>query len=69
MTVTLLDGFFFQPPWDTELADRYIIHYTYGCDYTLEVINLAFDFSRHLILVLLPSVSSLRLIRMSRMAI
>ncbi|KDD75345.1 hypothetical protein H632_c731p1 [Helicosporidium sp. ATCC 50920] len=25
-----------QPPWDTELAPPYILHYTYGMDYTLE---------------------------------
>ena len=23
-----------QPPWDQELKDFYILHYTYGCDYT-----------------------------------
>nr|GMD40916.1 hydroxyproline O-arabinosyltransferase 1 [Ipomoea batatas] len=22
-----------QPPWDTEVGNAYIIHYTYGCDY------------------------------------
>ncbi|XP_031102459.1 hydroxyproline O-arabinosyltransferase 1-like [Ipomoea triloba] len=22
-----------QPPWDTEIGNAYIIHYTYGCDY------------------------------------
>lgn len=26
-----------QPPWDTELGDKYIIHYTYGCDYDMKV--------------------------------
>jgi hypothetical protein len=26
-----------QPPWDTELGDKYIIHYTYGCDYNMQV--------------------------------
>lgn len=25
-----------QPPWDTELDPYYILHYTYGCDYTLQ---------------------------------
>ena len=25
-----------QPPWDTDLKDFYILHYTYGCDYTLD---------------------------------
>ncbi|CAM6044368.1 unnamed protein product [Sphagnum compactum] len=29
----LLKDFMLQPPWDTELGDKYIIHYTYGCDY------------------------------------
>lgn len=27
----------FQPPWDTETFNKYIIHYTYGCDYNLKV--------------------------------
>ena len=26
-----------QPPWDTKLEPFYILHYTYGMDYTLEV--------------------------------
>jgi hydroxyproline O-arabinosyltransferase len=25
-----------QPPWDDKLAPFYILHYTYGMDYTLE---------------------------------
>ena len=25
-----------QPPYDTKLSPFYIIHYTYGMDYTLE---------------------------------
>eukprot|EP00245_Coleochaete_scutata_P012491 TRINITY_DN4847_c1_g1_i2.p1 TRINITY_DN4847_c1_g1~~TRINITY_DN4847_c1_g1_i2.p1 ORF type:complete len:386 (+),score=70.76 TRINITY_DN4847_c1_g1_i2:165-1322(+) len=25
-----------QPPWDLEVADRHIIHYTYGCDYNMK---------------------------------
>ncbi|XP_002988029.2 hydroxyproline O-arabinosyltransferase 3 isoform X2 [Selaginella moellendorffii] len=33
---TLRKDFMIQPPWDTSLGDKYIIHYTYGCDYTLE---------------------------------
>jgi len=27
----------FQPPWDVLVEDRFIIHYTYGCDYDLKV--------------------------------
>lgn len=27
----------FQPPWDLEVGKRFIIHYTYGCDYNLKV--------------------------------
>lgn len=30
--------FIFQPPWDLKLGNTYIIHYTYGCDYSLKVI-------------------------------
>ncbi|XP_042413136.1 hydroxyproline O-arabinosyltransferase 1-like isoform X1 [Zingiber officinale] len=25
-----------QPPWDLEVGDKYIIHYTYGCDYNMK---------------------------------
>lgn len=25
-----------QPPWDRNIGGAYILHYTYGCDYTLE---------------------------------
>jgi len=28
----------FQPPWDKEIGKTYIIHYTYGCDYTMKVL-------------------------------
>ncbi|CAF1921054.1 unnamed protein product [Brassica napus] len=28
--------FMIQPPWDTEVGDKYIIHYTYGCDYDMK---------------------------------
>ncbi|GMJ07738.1 hydroxyproline O-arabinosylatransferase 1 [Hibiscus trionum] len=28
--------FMIQPPWDTEIGDKFIIHYTYGCDYDLK---------------------------------
>ena len=27
----------FQPPWDLEIGKKFIIHYTYGCDYSLKV--------------------------------
>ena len=27
----------FQPPWDLETNKKYIIHYTYGCDYNMKV--------------------------------
>lgn len=26
-----------QPPWDTVIGKAFIIHYTYGCDYDLQV--------------------------------
>ncbi|CAK9218283.1 unnamed protein product [Sphagnum jensenii] len=32
----LVKDFMLQPPWDTELGDKYIIHYTYGCDYNMQ---------------------------------
>ncbi|GBG79994.1 hypothetical protein CBR_g30255 [Chara braunii] len=25
-----------KPPYDTRIGDAFIIHYTYGCDYTLK---------------------------------
>ncbi|MCO5591604.1 hypothetical protein L7F22_045593 [Adiantum nelumboides] len=25
-----------SPPWDLEVAEHFLIHYTYGCDYTLQ---------------------------------
>ncbi|XP_074582835.1 hydroxyproline O-arabinosyltransferase 1-like [Curcuma longa] len=28
--------FMIQPPWDVEVGDKYIIHYTYGCDYNMK---------------------------------
>ncbi|CAH2044403.1 unnamed protein product [Thlaspi arvense] len=28
--------FMIQPPWDTDVGDKYIIHYTYGCDYDMK---------------------------------
>lgn len=27
----------FQPPWDLETGKKFIIHYTYGCDYNMKV--------------------------------
>ena len=27
----------YQPPWDLEVGKKFIIHYTYGCDYNLKV--------------------------------
>eukprot|EP00897_Mesotaenium_endlicherianum_P010128 jgi/Mesen1/9143/ME000058S08625 len=32
----LRKDFMVQPPWDTTLGDTFIIHYTYGCDFTLK---------------------------------
>uniref|UniRef100_A0A0D9UZI8 Hydroxyproline O-arabinosyltransferase-like domain-containing protein n=1 Tax=Leersia perrieri TaxID=77586 RepID=A0A0D9UZI8_9ORYZ len=32
----LRKDFMIQPPFDTELGNTFIIHYTYGCDYTLK---------------------------------
>lgn len=32
----LRKDFMLQPPWDTEIGDKFIIHYTYGCDYDME---------------------------------
>eukprot|EP00249_Psilotum_nudum_P016676 c25940_g1_i1 orf=346-1458(+) len=32
----LRKDFMIQPPWDLEVAEKYIIHYTYGCDYTMK---------------------------------
>ncbi|KAG6548902.1 hypothetical protein Mapa_009665 [Marchantia paleacea] len=32
----LRKDFMLQPPWDTEIGDKYIIHYTYGCDYNMK---------------------------------
>ncbi|KFK27793.1 hypothetical protein AALP_AA8G430100 [Arabis alpina] len=28
--------FMIQPPWDKEVGDKYIIHYTYGCDFDMQ---------------------------------
>lgn len=32
----LRKDFMIQPPWDLKLGNTYIIHYTYGCDYSLK---------------------------------
>ncbi|KAJ0021553.1 hypothetical protein Pint_30848 [Pistacia integerrima] len=34
---TLRKDFMLQPPWDLEVGKKFIIHYTYGCDYSLKV--------------------------------
>ncbi|AQL01619.1 hypothetical protein ZEAMMB73_Zm00001d045127 [Zea mays] len=33
----LRKDFMIQPPWDLEVGDSFIIHYTYGCDYDMTV--------------------------------
>ncbi|OIV99062.1 hypothetical protein TanjilG_32321 [Lupinus angustifolius] len=32
----LRKDFMLQPPWDFETTNKYILHYTYACDYTLK---------------------------------
>ncbi|KAG5244413.1 hydroxyproline O-arabinosyltransferase [Salix suchowensis] len=32
----LYKDFMIQPPWDTEIGKKFIIHYTYGCDYDMK---------------------------------
>ncbi|KAJ1432073.1 Hyp O-arabinosyltransferase-like protein [Sesbania bispinosa] len=32
----LRKDFMLQPPWDLQVGKRFIIHYTYGCDYNLK---------------------------------
>ncbi|KAL0290623.1 UNVERIFIED_CONTAM: Hydroxyproline O-arabinosyltransferase RDN2 [Sesamum angustifolium] len=32
----LRKDFMLQPPWDLETANKFILHYTYGCDYNLK---------------------------------
>ncbi|KAL6516358.1 hypothetical protein OROGR_019663 [Orobanche gracilis] len=32
----LYEDFMLQPPWDLEVGKRFIIHYTYGCDYNMK---------------------------------
>ncbi|KAL1833106.1 hypothetical protein ACET3Z_002757 [Daucus carota] len=36
VTSILYKNFMIQPPYDMELGDKYILHYTYGCDFDLE---------------------------------
>ncbi|CAL5355248.1 unnamed protein product [Camellia sinensis] len=33
----LYKDFMIQPPWDTEIGNKFIIHYTYGCDYDMNI--------------------------------
>ncbi|KAJ8446855.1 hypothetical protein Cgig2_016165 [Carnegiea gigantea] len=33
---TLHKEFMVQPPWESKVGKSYIIHYTYGCDYTMK---------------------------------
>ncbi|GMQ08021.1 hypothetical protein CsSME_00051949 [Camellia sinensis var. sinensis] len=33
----LYKDFMIQPPWDTEIGNKFIIHFTYGCDYDMKV--------------------------------
>lgn len=32
----LRSDFMLQPPWDLEVGPKFIIHYTYGCDYNMK---------------------------------
>ncbi|GFY96905.1 hypothetical protein Acr_11g0012110 [Actinidia rufa] len=32
----LYKDFMIQPPWDKEIGNKFIIHYTYGCDYDMQ---------------------------------
>ncbi|WVY93927.1 hypothetical protein V8G54_033015 [Vigna mungo] len=32
----LHDNFMLQPPWDLDVGNKFIIHYTYACDYNLK---------------------------------
>ncbi|KAF9592229.1 hypothetical protein IFM89_012805 [Coptis chinensis] len=38
----LRKDFMIQPPWDLEVGKNFIIHYTYGCDYSLKVGKLTY---------------------------
>ncbi|XP_028221772.1 hydroxyproline O-arabinosyltransferase 3-like isoform X2 [Glycine soja] len=35
----LHDNFMLQPPWDFDVENNFIIHYTYACDYNLKVLH------------------------------
>nr|CAB3467250.1 unnamed protein product [Digitaria exilis]CAB3469640.1 unnamed protein product [Digitaria exilis] len=39
---SLRKDFMIQPPWDLEVGDAFIIHYTYGCDFDREVHDFIF---------------------------
>ncbi|KAI4304801.1 hypothetical protein MLD38_040268 [Melastoma candidum] len=32
----LRKDFMLQPPWDLEIGNKFILHYTYGCDYNMK---------------------------------
>ncbi|KAI3717239.1 hypothetical protein L1987_68727 [Smallanthus sonchifolius] len=36
VTHILREDFMLQPPFDTEIGKRFIIHYTYGCDFNMK---------------------------------
>lgn len=36
LTTCIIIGMF-QPPWDIDVGNKFIIHYTYACDYNLKV--------------------------------
>ncbi|KAL5985569.1 Hydroxyproline O-arabinosyltransferase 1 [Asimina triloba] len=36
VTNILYKDFMIQPPWDLEVGKKFIIHYTYGCDYDMK---------------------------------
>ncbi|KAF3786365.1 hypothetical protein EJ110_NYTH25599 [Nymphaea thermarum] len=36
VTHILRKDFMIQPPWDLEIGKKFIIHYTYGCDYNMK---------------------------------
>ena len=54
----------YQPPWDAEVGDTYIIHYTYGCDYTLKVLKVwPFSSSRLLCLTMYIKILNVRKVK------
>ncbi|XP_052876564.1 hydroxyproline O-arabinosyltransferase RDN2-like isoform X1 [Gossypium arboreum] len=36
LQVWQLEPYFSKPPWDFEIGKKFIIHYTYGCDYNMK---------------------------------